>query len=289
MSNFMSKYLDSSFSDEEIKKHGMTRRDLEFIKREYFNLLGMLTSYQSSIFNRRDEKIRIQEELEKAQMIADYFTFLGNSYGNFIAKAQSSINEIEGFYLERNLDYYHNEIIRLIIYLLSRVQREYEMSTIFHNEYYSDIHREKKVTDHFNLLLEKDEKCPCFHSFHDILPYIEFLCEKQKSFILTGLDTCYNDDSFDKLFSPLLEHSPIAYLGKGRWKTLCLIGDDTFREVIMKLMLFSDAHGLSLSDFSLDKRLEYAQAIESMDISSYFTVRRSDLYLALVKKDRTNK
>jgi len=268
MADFMSKYLNSLLTSEEIKKHGLTQADLLYIKREYKQLQNMLQQYQSSIYGKKDQSKAIQEELEVVSKIAELLSFLGQSFSDYISYIHYSISGVEKDYLRESLyrDYY--KTMQFISYMLSRQHQNYELSTLFYRFYYSDIERKNILDEDVKILTQKFPGQ--FTDYFDSLRYLNFLYERQKSFIVTSHPGPHNDER--NLYNgckELLNNKDVALLGTLGNDTICYLGDDIFRDTMTRLMLFADLHGFSISDIDKTNQEEYASAIEGMDISSY--------------------
>ncbi len=274
MESFMSRYL----KDDEIKKHGLSRTDLLFIIQEYQVLEKMLEQYESSIFNKKEQSEKLIRELANGQKIAKLLSFLGKTYADFLSTAEVEVlscvdseDDVWDSCLHKNLSGHYFETMNFIIYLLSRQHRNYQLYCI-HEEFRDAL---KYGLGYINVMASETDSPIELRHIDDCKDYLNQLYAEQIPFILTvDNDDCNGNFYYRKLYGDnevLFDSKKVAILGGSKYKTICFLGDDdVFKEIMTKLMLFSQLHGFCAKDIDHVKSQEdYAQAVESMDVSSY--------------------
>lgn len=283
MGTFITNYLNGLLTEEEIKKHGLTQRDLLYIKHEYIELEKMLEQYRTSIFGKKEQSEAIQAKLEIAKKLAKLLSFLGKSFSQYVSYAHYSVSGVEKYYLEESLSRDYYKTLKFISYMLTRKHQNYELGKLYYTSFYSEIERRERVVGNIDLLTQKSSKQ--FTSSIDALRYLDFLYGRNASFIATSHPDPSEDDR-DLYYGckELLENKDVALLGTLGGDTICYLGDDIFRDTMTRLMLFADLHGFSIADINKENQEDYAHAIEGMDISSCSIEKNNEKRFYIAKK-----
>ncbi len=288
MESFMTRYLRGEITEEEIKKHGLTRSDLISIKQKYEVLAKMLERYHSSIFDKKEQSERIKEELEINLKIAKLLSLLGKSYQDYLSEMRYTVGGSTGLNLEKGLYEQNIRTLNFIIYLLARRQQNYSLSKLYHHGYSGGCPVTYRVSANVDLLTSKDVPYFRLTSYaYEGKRHLNNLYNEGKSFIFSCRESYGDDDIFGILYQDnevLSKSDSVGFLGTLGYKTICFLGDDIFRETMAKLLLFSDKYGFDIEDIGTEQQEDYAQAIESMDITGYEVEKDKRKSFCLVKK-----
>lgn len=283
---------ESRIEKELFKNNKLTNTELKHMREDYHRLQEMLSAYQSRIIGKKEKALEIQELLNDLQRQAAHLIFLGENYGNVISQIRTEIDKLTDRNLDIGLDDYHNTVLNLITFLLNRGQKNFVSGCVKHSEFRSiDVGRGVVINDHFDLIAKESVWPQDRLDIFDLLKYLNLLCDVQEPFIISVYDSLNNDTTISQIRS-ICERDNVALLSSwGRWQTFCFSPDHdiTFRKVIMKIMLFSELHGLPFDELNESNIEQYAQAIESMDVESYSLIpnpERRPKELILVPKQK---